>query len=590
MTEDKNKQSEVVAENGGQTAAVDEDTLQLFREKSDFLLNQTPFDFSEIYFRDFIACVFERKNMRGQEVEPFEERGSREYTDIWLPQKENEQVDYSGYGMWRYNPIILYRTRRRGKLVNDHYILLKDNYESIDFLENRKFAIISPITYVGRNRYAKNARYLYAFVVDLDGVGMKQIVDLIYQQQTDVIRKDGTIRPAHSPMANIIVNSGHGLHLYYLLEKPVALYKENIPLLRKMKHGLVNLAWNRFTSSIEERQYQGIFQGFRVPETLTKFGEVIRAFRNADAPMHTLAELNAFLSESQLTENELAQLEGKNPNKPLGVTVDEAKRQWPDWYERVIINGDRRPKKWHIKRDLYDWWLRRLKDDAEDIMQGHRYFCILALAVYAMKCDIEEEELKRDAYSLLSKMEGLTKDDDNHFTEQDIEDALMGFKIWYCTFPRNSISYLTGLTIKENKRNQPNRGQEIHLKIARANRDILCSVRGKANWWDGGGRPKGSVATLDNSKVAVQVRNWMEQHPDSHNKSECARELGLTRPTVRKWWNEIEQKKIGDAIREGLQSISPENPVFRKELSEDEYLEMMSSDFHLTTIEKKKKG
>lgn len=72
MTEDKNKQSEVVAENGGQTAAVDEDTLQLFREKSDFLLNQTPFDFSEIYFRDFIACVFERKNMRGQEVEPFE--------------------------------------------------------------------------------------------------------------------------------------------------------------------------------------------------------------------------------------------------------------------------------------------------------------------------------------------------------------------------------------------------------------------------------------------------------------------------------------------------------------------------------------
>ena len=579
--EETKRQSEITAENGGQSATVDEKTLQLFREKSDFLLKQTPFEFSEIYFRDFISYVFERNNMRGQEVEPFEERGSHEYTDIWLPQKDNKQIDYSGYGMWRYNPIILYRTRRRGQLVNDHYILLKDNYESIDFLENRKFAIISPITYVGRNRYAKNARYLYAFVIDLDGVGMKQIADLIYQQQTDVVRKDGTIRSAHSPMANIIVNSGHGLHLYYLLEKPVALYKENIPLLRQMKRGLVNLAWNRFTSDIDERQYQGIFQGFRVPETFTKFGEKIRAFRNADAPMHTLEELNAFLSESKLKDEEIAQLEGKSPNKPLGVTVDEAKRQWPDWYERVIVNGDKRPKKWHIKRDLYDWWLRRLRDDGENIMQGHRYFCVLALAVYAMKCDIEEEELKRDAYSLLGKMDGLTKDDDNHFTEQDIEDALMGFKIWYCTFPRNSISYLTGLPIKENRRN--NRKQEVHLARIRA----LQNFDDPEGRWRG--RPEGSLSTIDNSKVAARIGKWIKEHPDNHNKSACARDLSMSRTTVIKWWNRIELKQLGEDIQEGLNSVSPENPVFRKELSEDEYLEIMSAEYHMKTIEMKKK-
>ena len=158
----------------------------------------------------------------------------------------------------------------------------------------------------------------------------------------------------------------------------------------------------------------------------------------------------------------------------------------------------------------------------------------------------------------------------------------MGFKIWYCTFPRNSISYLTGLEIKENRRN--GRKQDVHLARIRA----LQNFDDPENKWrNTNGRPH---STAGNSKIAALIKNWMEQHPDSHNKSECARELGLTRPTVRKWWNEIEQKKIGDAIREGLQSISPENPVFRKELSEDEYLEMMSSDFHLTTIEKKKKG
>ena len=36
----------------------------------------------------------------------------------------------------------------------------------------------------------------------------------------------------------------------------------------------------------------------------------------------------------------------------------------------------------------------------------------------------------------------------------------------------------------------------------------------------------------------------MKAHPDSYNKSECARDLELTRPTVRKWWNLIEQEEI----------------------------------------------
>lgn len=533
------QEDEVFADDVVKTAEVDSETLNLFREKSDFLLNETPFDFSEIYFRDFIGYLFERKDMRGHDTEPFEEIMSHEYKDIWYPQKDRKPVDYSGYGMWRYNPIVLYRTRKNGKLINYHHIIFKDDFDSIDFLEERNFAIISPITYVGRNRYAKNARYMYAFALDLDGVKMKHIRDVIHQQRTDAIsRRTGEVIPQHAPMANIIVNSGHGLHLYYLLDRPVPLYKENIPLLRKMKNGLVNNVWNLYTSDIEERQYQGIYQGFRVPETLTKFGEVIRAFRNADAPMHSLAELNGFLSDSKLTEEEIAQLEGRASNKPLGVTIDEAKRKWPEWYERVVINGDRRKKKWHVKRDLYDWWLRRLRNDKEPIMQGHRYFCILSLAVYAMKCDIGEEELKRDAFGLLEKMDGLTNDPDNHFTAQDIEDALMGFKEWYCTFPRNSISYLTGLEIKKNRRNE--RDQDSHLKRIRRIRDMDRAEEGLPRWDLNNGRKK---ETFANSKVAAKVIAWRNDHPESKNKSACARDLNIDRKTVRKWWHGLEEKE-----------------------------------------------
>lgn len=51
--------NEEIAEAGGQPAMASPETLKLFQEKSEFLLHETPFDFSEIFFRDFIAYVFE---------------------------------------------------------------------------------------------------------------------------------------------------------------------------------------------------------------------------------------------------------------------------------------------------------------------------------------------------------------------------------------------------------------------------------------------------------------------------------------------------------------------------------------------------
>ena len=48
------------------------------------------------------------------------------------------------------------------------------------------------------------------------------------------------------------------------------------------------------------------------------------------------------------------------------------------------------------------------------------------------------------------------------------------------------------------------------------------------------GRPRSTAA---NSQRAALIRDWREHHPYSHNKSECARELGLSRASVAKWWD-----------------------------------------------------
>ena len=50
--------------------------------------------------------------------------------------------------------------------------------------------------------------------------------------------------------------------------------------------------------------------------------------------------------------------------------------RFPEWYERVIVQGNLRAKKWDIKRDLYDWWLRQ----SYKVKGGHRYFYLMCIS------------------------------------------------------------------------------------------------------------------------------------------------------------------------------------------------------------------
>ena len=49
------------------------------------------------------------------------------------------------------------------------------------------FTIMSPLSYFGRRRCGKNARYFYAMVFDLDGVDMPQLRDTLHQMNKDIL-------------------------------------------------------------------------------------------------------------------------------------------------------------------------------------------------------------------------------------------------------------------------------------------------------------------------------------------------------------------------------------------------------------------
>lgn len=378
---------------------------------------------------------------------------------------------------------------------------ITDELDTLQELQDTDFTIMSPISYFGRQRSGKNARYLYALVFDLDGVGMPQLRDTLHQMNKDIL-----------PKATFVVNSGTGLHLYYVLSEPVPMYPQNQKYLKELKYALTRQIWNRFTSTIREPQMQGVLQGFRVIGSSSKLG---REFPVVAYRLGGTVELEKLLDYIPDSNGEQQRIHGLMRKSRLSLA--EAKEKYPDWYERRVVKKERRGR-WTVKRDLYDWWLHRIR---EEIHVGHRFYGIMTLAIYAKKCDIDEDELRQDAFALLQPYDDMSIEDINRFTKDDIVCALEMFNEDYVTFPRDDIAKISGLSMPVNKRNW--RNQEQHLQFARGIREIKSKLGEDVT---GGGRPS----------ECSRVLTWRQQHPEGR-KADCHRDTGLDPKTIRKWWD-----------------------------------------------------
>lgn len=65
----------------------------------------------------------------------------------------------------------------------------------------------------------------------------------------------------------------------------------------------------------------------------------------------------------------------------------------------------------------------------------------------------------------------------------------------------------------------------------------MCSERGKKDWREGNGRPKGSGTALE------EVQQWQRNNPNG-KKADCIRETKLSKPTVLKWWKKAKTENL----------------------------------------------
>jgi len=461
-----------------------------------------------------------RLTIDGYLMENFPELDARQFYRMMFPAGELDKAEAFTPG--KYTGIV---TRITGRKRADgrpkiYRYSLTDELGAIDTATNcDDFCICRPLSYAGKEATSDKARFCYAIAIDVDKLhtdkdgGPLGLVNLWERHILKVKR---------IPKPTAIVSSGNGIHLYYMLETPIALFRDAAFELQELKRELTRVIWHDTIvniSSVHEIQQEGIYQGFRMPGTVTKDGGRARAYLTGNKV--TIEYLNGFVNDIFKAYKAARQRRGK-------IRLAEAQEKYPEWYENRIVNG-KKPGLWATSRNVYEWWKREIISGAT---VGHRYYCLMTLAMYAQKCSrfdekhnpnpVTREELEKDCFDLLEHMESLTVTDDNHFDTGDILDALEAFDSKWTKYPREAIEYRTGIAIPANKRN--GQKQPEHLEEARAIRDIRSRRRGEK--WD---------AHNGRRNKAETVREWRRDHPEG-TKAECQRETRLSKPTVLKWW------------------------------------------------------
>lgn len=434
------------------------------------------------------------------------------YTDMFKLGEGYIQQSGEPSGEYKSNPVGYYRNKGADK---GHFrVLFEDTFEETlkELQEADGFSILNGITYFGRRNVQEHASKMFALIFDLDGVTDKTLNAFL----------SGAMNVDAYPIPNYIALSGHGIHLYYLFEEPVSLYPYIKLQLKELKYALTDKLWNAYTSTEEKVQHQGINQGFRVLGGRTKDNaseRTVRAFRLNTHPF-SLDQLCEYVPEQHRVDRDKLWKEKK-------YTLEQAQKKFPEWYQKVVVNGDRSRTYWDISEKvngdnpyaLYDWWKRQIRAGAS---YHHRYFAIMCLAIYGVKCQKPYEEVEADALALVPFLNEINPEEP--FTKNDCLTALECYDSRYCTFPIKDIEKISGITIERNKRN--GRKREQHVQVMNTMKALKKQLGEEVNE----GRPKGS------GTAQKKVQQFRAEHPEASVTS-VAKALGISRTTVYKWWD-----------------------------------------------------
>ena len=422
------------------------------------------------------------------------------------------------------------------------YVIYDGQYDDFEYsLKATGKCLVSPVSYFGRRMTKDASHEVFAVVVDIDFVAPEMLRNFIriYSQEQ---------RRASLP--SFIVNSGRGLHLYFLLKEPVRLYNYAKDALTTLKNNLADSFWNEATSLRPFKVDHGsIVQEFRAVGSRTKLGAdyTVKAYQcHPEMKRFTLDELNEMLlPENQIDVSKVYSC--VDTQRYDTTPLSQAKDLWPEWYASMIEEYGTEeqfpvplPKsakyKYHfvMPRKVYD---RIVASAKENVFVGGRYNTLRTICALGIKCSdyderknpnpVTDEEIRRDVWALFPTYRAMGESDADRFTESDVEDALSILDEKNRELGRRTkrawVEAKTAIkfppAIKRNGRKQ-----EAHLRRIRRDQE-----EDGIQWRNKDGAPEKKDIVL----------NWKRLHPEG-KKMDCHKDTGLSRVTIDKWWNVTE--------------------------------------------------
>ena len=352
--------------------------------------------------------------------------------------------------------------------------------EAIEQSENRNDVLMGGCTYFNNWISKRSAKDIYTFIIDMDNVYSGTLLN--------ALQKDWALATGERlPMPTYIVNSGTGLHLYFVLKEPIPNYKITTEQLDKVYRAL---AVQQTTNRVYIRkQVQWFGQDFRMAGGLNKYDWKNTIFRVGE----------------KWDIDELA--------KEVGQDVHFVR-----YGEKRTIKPAERQK--NVKRSGWRsnpaWYHSAVEECRKKTKEGNRYTSMCALSVIAWKCGVSKEQLEKDLFSLLPDY---NKDSVRQVKEKEVYSAMKMYNDKAMLTQRESLENWQGWEYKPIRRN--GRKRAVHLKLAR-NQLAMLKELGEASQ----GRP---------TKEHL-VREYVQLHPGA-TKAEVVRSTGLTYNTVRKYWD-----------------------------------------------------
>jgi hypothetical protein len=292
----------------------------------------------------------------------------------------------------------------------------------------------------------------------------------------------------------LIHNSGAGVHLVWVLSEPFQCYKRYIKFLKEINGNLQKLFEEDSTTLSFKVDKIGIIQPYRLMGSLTKIGEITVGYLSSRK--YTIEEIATWVNVKMPSNNE------RRPSPGGG---EKSKRSKPKSEED---NNKPNPAP-NARKSLYSYCLRRIHQEVEE---GNRWTSLIALATVAWKCHVPKGELERDAWDLFQHFK--KKKHKEPLRETEVEFALRNYNPVATITSAKKLEEWLGFKFERNtKRNGRKRSE--HLKIINKSKEDK------------------KIEQMDIIRNLLTINRGI-------SKSELARMVKISRPTVIKYIKEME--------------------------------------------------